>query len=151
MPNGDEMKKIALSLIFICGTANASNWQVVGVGATASALVDANSISRSGKYKKAWVKYSFAADQEASVMTNFKKWRSSTDLIYFSCEERTSGTVQATYYDGIMSNGEVVASMNLKLSQVLFSEAAPDTLGEAVLEFACGKSQADILGLARKK
>lgn len=131
------MKKFVILLCFVAGTSNASNWEIVGVGATASVYVDAESMATSGKYKKAWVKYSFSTDQESTPFTNFKKWRSSTDLVYFNCEERTSGTIQATYYDGAMSTGEVVSSTNLKLHQVLFNESAPDTLGDAVISYVC--------------
>lgn len=133
----EKMKKIAILLWFVAGFAEASNWQLVGVGSTASVYVDADSMATSGKYKKAWIKYSFAAVQESTPFTNFKKWQSSTDLIYFDCAERTSGTLQSTYYSDVMSSGEVVSSTILKLSQVLFNESAPDTLGDALISYVC--------------
>lgn len=145
------MKKIVLILLLVSGGANASNWELAGMGPTASVFIDKNSISNVGKYRKAWVKYSFASDQEGSSFTGYKKWRSSTDLIYFQCEEKTSGTVQATYYDDVMSSGQVVASINLKLSQVTFTESAPDTLGDAVTYMACNNAQSEAIGLKKKK
>lgn len=134
------MKKFVLLLWLFASIARASSWQVAGFGEGVTVYVDSNSIVKSGKYKKAWIKYSYTDYRDGAPVTNFKKYRSFTMLNLIFCDERKSGTMQTTYYDGEVGMGQVVGGVDLAFNQVQFYEVAPDTLGESVLDFVCKKT-----------
>lgn len=125
--------------------AAASDWQYLAdVGTDGSSLIfDAQSKAVSGAYKKAWFKWIYAKDMP--LADNVKSdpaaffYKTSLDLSYFNCAERSSVTTQAIYYD---KDGKVVGGFTLQVKDARWSEVAPDTLGETMLNTVCSSKAA---------
>lgn len=141
MPNGDGMKKFLILAIAYCGVAHASDWRPLTKTDRMEVYIDVSSISHLDKFTKAWIEYSYPSEQAPGWYSNFKKYRSVKSLEYFACPERTSSTVQQVYYSEPMGAGDSVGSFTKPLSQAAFSEAAPDTIGEHMLNYVCALGQ----------
>lgn len=121
----------------VTSTAIASDWQIVVSGEKMQAFIDKNSLARAGKYKKAWLTYSFDGDQPGNAGSGFKSYRSSKALEYFDCEERTSASIQTAYYSAAFGTGDFLGSSVVKPQSAVFSEVIPDTVGETLLDYVC--------------
>jgi hypothetical protein len=115
--------------------AHAALWQPVTSDQELTVSVDLTSVSKAGKYIKAWTNWQYASQQVSSGPPTFY-YASSKFLMYFSCPTRTFSVTQLHYYS---ESGTVVKSFNYKLSDDGFNEVIPDSHGEAILTYLCKK------------
>lgn len=133
------MKLTILFIALLSSTANAADWRPLADSNDAKTFIDVQSIATSGKLRKAWFQHVELVDREGNQHTQYKKYAWTKALSYFSCEERTSATVQMLYYGGKVSEGNYLGGWSQKISEVALNDVAPDTIGEAMLNFACGQ------------
>ncbi len=99
-------------------------------------FLDKCSISLDGKYKKAWIKWE--NKEQKNVEDDYlpkKMADSSKTLYYFDCAKKQSTIIQNIYY----YHDSAVKSLSINIKEASFDEVIPDTVGEAILEAACGK------------
>lgn len=113
-----------------------ASWQYLAETSDGALVsVRTGSISRSGKYRKAWFQWinkEEASIPDAAYRTNRSAvtYKSSKELTFFDCTERTYTTVQAIYYS---ANSDPVATYQVEVEKSLFAEGAPDTIAEAMV------------------
>jgi hypothetical protein len=113
-----------------------SNWVLVEMSADKDFhSIDQESIASSGKYKKAWFRTDYGSMQTLKYQP--KNYLSSKSLWYFNCQERTMAATQQLFYSGQAGNGELVDSYTYPIQSMQFSEVAPDTIGESMLNAVC--------------
>lgn len=124
-----------------CASASAAEWEHIATidsgGGTVS--IDVTSIaSGDSGYKKAWFKWIYAKPRPVGIAMDGNKapmFQESLTLDLFNCRERKYGEMQAIYRD---PNGEVVGSFSKQHAyQANWSEVAPETIGEMMLERVC--------------
>lgn len=115
----------------------ASNWKPIPNTVPNSTFVDASSIAPIGKYRKAWFLSSEEMEKDGNAYTSFKKYRSTKSLNYYSCEERTTASLQRLFYSESQGTGEYLGSWAAPSKNVNYLDVAPDTVGEAMLEYVC--------------
>ena len=121
---------------------SAANWQVIGSSKEVVAYVDTDSIRRSGDRVKTWLKWEWASQEEVPDSVPRKVYRSEKQLQVSDCKNRTLAIAQGIRYAEV-DGGAVVDSYSVNEKQWQFREAAPDTIGESIVRFACsfGKSK----------
>lgn len=103
-------------------------------------VLDKESVAAVGKLRKAWFKWSYSATNQQRIPLGAKNDTATGDLYndqlslyYFNCAERTSAMVQSLY----RIDGNVVGSFAKPAQAALYSEVAPETVGESMLKAAC--------------
>ncbi|MDO9419974.1 MAG: hypothetical protein Q7T66_04850 [Herminiimonas sp.] len=132
------MKIFAVFLVafgFGVSNAQAADWRLVGQSNTAYAYVDLSSIVKLKATRKAWIMWT---DIEEVSKTSGP--RSSKVLMHFNCTERSSARAQFTMYAGFEGQGETIASSKYPIVASSFDEVIPDTVGEQIFIFVCGKN-----------
>lgn len=137
------MKRLAILGILVgagyfSAPARASEWKYLTSGSSgAAALVDVQSvrelppiaINRPFKVRTLWVKMNFQYD-------NSVKYRETVMLYYFNCDAETSEVISSTTYN---PDGRVVKSFSDRDYDFKYEPLTPDTIGYALMEFACGR------------
>lgn len=131
------MKYIGLILMFFAQGALASNWKPIPNTKPNSTFVDVSSIAQVGKYRKAWFLWTAEAEEDGNAYSNFKKYKSTRSLNYYSCDERTSGTWQTLFYSDTQGSGDYLGRWAPLPRDINYLDVAPDTLGEVMLEYVC--------------
>lgn len=121
---------IFLTIPIIC---YGSCWVDVYTDKQTDIYLDSCSIVQVGKYKKAWLRWVFADTSETSTS---KEYDETKQLTYFDCALRSSAYVNIIYYSPD-SDSKVVDSWNIQFKSSDLVDAAPDTLGEIVLDAVC--------------
>lgn len=116
----------------------ASDWEIVSVGSNVTASVDKESIRFQGGTAKIWVSWLFTDPQDIEYSYPKKTYLLSKNLELYKCTDRTSATIQVIRYSEA-DGGAVVDSKQIPESLATFSEIAPDTMGETILQWACKK------------
>jgi len=125
------MRIIFITLLFIPCIAFAANWVEYNPGF----WIDTNSISQKRNFKKAWFKSKDAKLKDGNAYTGFKQYNETKSLEYFDCKTRESATLEIYYYSDL----DFLGSFSARVNPSLFTEVAPDTIGEIDLELACNK------------
>lgn len=127
-----------LTAILTSPFASASDWEVVSIGSNTFASVDKESIRFQGSTAKIWVKWVYTDPQEVKGSYPEKTYLLSKDLELYKCTDRTSSTIQSIRYS-TADGGEVVDTFQINERLAFFSEIAPDTMGETILQWVCKK------------
>lgn len=128
------MKITILSVLLLGVTsAYASDWEQVAQNDNMEVFLDKQSVGRQGKLRKAWLAYSFKAEQSL----NGKIYKSTKQQEQFSCPEKASGQYQTTYYTDEYGKGQVVFTWMAQSKNIILSDVVPDSVGEAVLRAVC--------------
>ena len=69
-------KTIMLSLLFACGTAQASDWVSVGAIVGEASYIDRTSIRVSGNIRRAWIMLVYTSHTQRGSGDGSNKWRS---------------------------------------------------------------------------
>lgn len=117
-------------------TAEASMWFVFSQQGKSTFLVDTMSIAKRGKFMKAWFRTDYVVSQTMETYP-FKHYQSVMDLYYFNCAERTFATGEEIVYSGASGAGDVVGGYSYPVDKLQFSDAAPDSVAEAMLNYVC--------------
>lgn len=127
---------LAIFCLLTASPARAVEWWPL-IGAEGVDLhVDVDSVVQASPgLVKAWVLHSYAAPQQSLGRPAFS-YKSSVQLYFYNCAERTSGVVQETFYadDNRQTpvNSNSYSRKNLDLDDVV-----PGSIGEGALEFVC--------------
>jgi hypothetical protein len=137
------MRGALISLMLVVSqSAPAADWVHVGLlDADGSKLeIDASSVAKVGNKRKAWSRWTYVNPEKVpSQLVQNESSRTfytvSLVLSFYNCAERTMADKQGIYRD---SKGDVIAQFtNGEFLQ--YSEVAPETVGELMLEYVCGK------------
>jgi hypothetical protein len=114
------------------------DWQMVGKSDECSVWVDAASLQSEGNIVKAWTKL------EYKVATPIFKGSEKMNLSvrrreYLNCSAHSSLLKSAASFSERNLQGAVVASFN-DAGEMVWEDAAPGTIADAILEFACAKA-----------
>jgi hypothetical protein len=117
-------------------SASAATWVEVGGSDAVVVLVDKDSLRRNGAKVKSWLKWEWAKPVEVPNTFPVKLYQLERQLQVSNCQNNTLAIVQGIRYTDTTGN-EVVDSYTLEEKQWLFTEAAPETLGESIIKFVC--------------
>lgn len=136
------MKRMAIAVTsaLIVPCAIASDWVYVAhMSENSTVLIDRQSIRPAGDKLKAWILYNYSELQKNPFLSydDTKKYKSTKQLYYFNCRERTSVPVQFAFYDDELGNGKGVYSLSLDPLKVTYSDVIPDTIGESLINLVC--------------
>ena len=138
----NSRRPLLLVLLLFLSFANpsyAANWVDAGGNDSISVYVDTQSLRRSGAKVKVWTKWVYAKPWEVKGSYPAKTYQSSKQLSVYHCEERTTVTLQITRYVD-SETAEVADDASGADMASRYSEVAPDTIGESLLEFACQRT-----------
>jgi hypothetical protein len=129
---------IFLFAIFILMHQNAmaANWVEVAGSDSVTVSVDKDSMRKVGTKVKTWLKWEWTKPQDVSNTYPSKTYKTEKQLQVSDCANGTLAIAQGIQYS-TDSNGEVVNSYTFDERAWRFSEAAPETIGESILRFAC--------------
>ena len=129
---------IFLFAIFILmhQNARAANWVEVAGNDSVTVSVDKDSMRKVGTKLRTWLKWEWVKPQEVPNTYPSKTYKTEKQLQVSDCANGTLAIAQGVQYS-TDSNGEVVNSYNFDERAWRFSEAAPETIGESILLFAC--------------
>lgn len=113
-----------------------SRWIEVGANEKFLALVDIQSMRRTGRKVKVWVKWIYTSPSDTEFAHSKKPYQSEKSLSYYDCEAQTMLTIQVIRYSEKYA-GEVVESYSNVDKLESYREVAPETIGERVLNFVC--------------
>jgi hypothetical protein len=132
------MRKIAVFIALCCAhvIGLASDWNFIVSDQKKALLMDFDSVLRSGKYQKAWVKTIYFQPQEMEVNPK-KSYQTEIGVYYFNCNDRTFFVPQGSFFGGLGTIGNPVYSWSIQLSDAQFIEIPPDSMGGILLRFAC--------------
>ena len=133
---------LPLLVVLLSTSVSAAEWlKVADLGADGSLIaVDRSGIARTNKVRKAWFKSTYKKPQRIpdgvpKADPNEFYYSESIALYYFICTERMTGSTQAIYRDAA---GKVVATYEDRNPFPHYSDVAPETIGEMMLNVACG-------------
>lgn len=134
MPRMTARFIVTALLALATGTTAASDWQPVVSSEPVSYSMDVATLVREGPVVRAWVRSVYA---KPILDGNGDKARAALAREYFDCANRRSATKQMNFYSD--TKFEEVLHVGPTASDVLldWKEIAPDTLLEALMEFAC--------------
>ncbi len=128
---------ICVSSSFAASMASAAEWQYVAEGGNATVEIDASSLRRDGDKVKVWSRWTYSPRRE--VPGEYLKYADrSVELSIYKCAARMVQSLQITYHDAA---GTVVSSRSYTERAADYSEIAPDSIGEAILNVACSKTK----------
>ncbi len=116
--------------IGISTNADAANWVFVDSSNKAGVYIDWDSIERSGNRVTAWEKWIYKPD--AKRVQAEAKIRNRYDCV--------SRTIKLLYSINYAENGSVISSFTFNEYDAPPSPVVPESIGEAVLDRACGGS-----------
>ena len=113
-----------------------SRWFEVGGNSETAAFADTQSMRRTGPRVKVWIKWSNSKALETNSYPK-KKYLSEKQLSIYDCNDRTSATIQVIRYSAEDAAGDVVESLSFSEGSAQYRDLAPETIGEAILEYVC--------------
>lgn len=122
---------VVLSLFSVGATA--SDWQIAAVGGGIISEIDVASLRRSGDIVYAWERRVYEAEQHT---IDGKVYLSVRIFEMLNCAERTMATTDFTSF-ATATFDTVVDSGSIPDAQAKWSRVPPDSLSEAILNFAC--------------
>lgn len=135
------MKKLLLFAMvgILASNAYSADWKLVGRSDKTYAFVDDSSIVAQKANRKAWIMWSDIEEDSKPSSGSLPVTRSAKVLSHFNCAERTSADVQRITYSGFGGEGESITSQKYTVSPASFFEVVPDTVGETIFNYICGK------------
>lgn len=127
-------KLIFLMLLGVMSiTSAAAEWVEVGRNDTFATFVDPSTIRKKGDIVKLW---SLQDLKTAEVVVNDKPYLSAVGQEEYDCKEEQERTLALRFYAENMGRGKVVFTGD---NPGNWSPITPQTIGEMLWEFACGK------------
>ncbi|UIY60049.1 surface-adhesin E family protein [Burkholderia cepacia] len=137
------MKKKMMVLGFaasLCANVHASDWKLLGNGPNGEMIwVDDSSIRFSGGHAKAWFLENYVSPKPVAGTYPQKFASSMKQLDLFDCDQGTLGLAQSIQTSFANGEGDVVLSSSLPVPAVQYEDAAPDSMGEAMLTYVCAR------------
>jgi hypothetical protein len=136
------MKALHLPVVLLLGlpiSGMAATWVSVAGNDDVEVFVDTDSIRKNGNRVKTWLKFQWVKSQNVPGSYPTKLYRSERQLQVSDCRDRTLAIAQGVFY-GDMDGTNAVGSYTNSENSWSFSEAAPETIGETLINFACKSS-----------
>ena len=115
---------------------HAANWIDVGGNDEVTVYVDTDSIRRNGSRVKTWLKWNWQNPQNIPSTYPIKTYLSEKQLQVSDCKNGTLAIAQGIRY-AALDDTDLVDSYTVEERAWKFSEAAPETIGESLIKFAC--------------
>jgi hypothetical protein len=115
--------------------AQSSRWVETASSSNMFVFADAKSLRRSGSTVRVWMKWVMKSPEEIQAFPK-RTYMVEKSLVVFNCARRTSAVLQSIRYEDVEQT-VLVDTRAFPASPAAFTEVAPETLGEANLEFAC--------------
>lgn len=117
----------------------AAKWELITDSPDGTKLYfDSTSVGPRGSWVKTWFRFEYGGPRETVLTSDGKKeYRSTLELLYFNCKEKTSATAQQIFYSQADMSGSPVQSSVYTIKNESFKDPAPGTLGEAMLAIGC--------------
>jgi len=127
-----------LTALMLPSSVRAAEWWYVAAGKQVSVFADRSSVAVSQVNGRNVIR-AWAAYFNSTVVNGYKSEKSQS---YYDCSQRMSAFRSSIEYgtDGMVKN-----SRTLNDYQISWSPLAPDTVGEALLNFVCNVEQAEIV------
>jgi hypothetical protein len=141
---GKSMKITYLTLLLsLCVPmlVHATDWVLVAYGDGVFVFADQDSVRRSGSRVKTWLKWQWTKPVEAPNTFPKIVYQSAKQLQVSDCAKGSFATAQSILYSK-WDGGDVVYSFSSEEVFWSFTEVAPETIGESILNFACKDSSA---------
>ena len=129
---------VAIGTTSVPNDAAAADWRVLISGTSGSVVfVDVGSlrelpaipIQRPFPVRQLWVKIDFSEDKSVT-------YREIVQKFYFNCSAETGMSASQTIYN---ANGGIVRSSSQRDYDFRYEPETPDSIGYALMEFACGR------------
>ena len=127
---------VALCVATLHVSVQAANWVDVGGNDEVTVFVDTESVRKSGTRVKTWLKWKWQKPQDVPGAYPAKTYQSEKQLQVSDCKNETLAIAQGIRYAGL-EDGDVVDSYSIEERAWKFAEAAPETIGETLIKFAC--------------
>jgi hypothetical protein len=121
--------------------SDAADWHQISVMPDGGSVeIDRSSLAKGpGGTKKAWFRWIYGKSQRLPSAIpksdpNVYYYSQGLTLELFNCAERTSATTQSIYRNG---EGGHIGSYSLAPHEATWSEVAPETVGETMLNYVC--------------
>ena len=131
---------VAICVVTLHLPVHAANWVDVAGNDEVTVFVDTESARKSGGRVRTWLKWRWQKPQDVPGAYPAKTYQSEKQLQVSDCKNGTLAIAQGIRYSG-PDDGDVVDSYTVEERAWKFSEAAPETIGETVIKFACKAPQ----------
>lgn len=130
---------LAVLLATMATNVLASDWEFVGVAKGLTVEVEKQSLTRDGAVVKAWTRAVYDPAETEGAAT----FKSDKRLYLFNCTKRLMALKQSTTFSDADFSGAVGEAVNVPDPLLSWSEVAPDSVGEAILQFVCKHAPRD--------
>jgi hypothetical protein len=132
-----NLPSVLAPLLFLaCFSAEAATWLDIAGNDEVTVYVDTTSIRRTGLRVKTWLKWHWVKPQEVPNSFPLKTYLSEKQLQVSDCRDLTLAVAQGIRYAAI-DERDIVSSYTFDERSWRFSEAAPETIGESIVRYAC--------------
>ena len=120
----------------LCRAIEADRWLEVGRNESSIVYVDTETVSRSGRVVRAWLKRVHARPVN-SPTDRLKNFLSTKELSLFNCEERSVANLQLLRFANAEGSGSPVETTANTDSAARFKPLIPESFDERVLANVC--------------
>lgn len=117
----------------------AATWVPVAGNASMAAEVDRDSMRRAGPKVKVWVRWLYQESTDVKDAYPKLTFQSLKSLAIYNCVDKTNINLQEVFYAD-RDGGEVVKTNVVPETTAGYDEVVPDSMGEAILRFACDET-----------
>ena len=127
------MKLWPAPILLLALSAHGQAWVSVGESKAGEMFLDITSIKEQGRYRKAWVRFSYAVPQASAygAKSSFKS------LEYFDCKAGASAVKQELAFGDQGGYGELLARTTYTDAEMTFEDPVPGSVGKLVLDRVC--------------
>lgn len=120
------------------GKPDLRQWRMIQSVEKVDVYVDRKPAIKDGMMLKSWSLWVY---KDGRTTRQGESYLSAKQLNIFNCRSRTSATRQSVSYPDIAGRGTPVNSFSLSDGDIQFEDSIPNSLGEALVDAACGKSK----------
>jgi hypothetical protein len=125
------------AMLFFIGPAIAADWATVFSNTKTTIWIDRASLRKEEKIVIVWMRQSFSSAQK---LPDGIPYFAATSLTRINCEERTTATEYAAFYDPSFTNVLIHPKTQTQLAMRLpldYDVIIPGTSAEAIMNFVC--------------
>lgn len=126
------MKTPILSLLLLCGSAQATDWARITANGNGAIYIDKRSVASADEGRKAWTLVSYKKPQTSA---DGKTYRSVKMHYLYACQEHSMTLLAQTFYPETMARGEAVG--NFRYEQYDAEKPAAGSLNDSAFKLVC--------------
>ncbi len=116
--------------------SDAATWVEIGRTSEATVFIDIDSVRKAGNRVKSWQKWNWTKPQYITNSYPTKSYLAEKSLQVSECQNRTTAVLERVFYTEL-DYRVIVDSATVDERSARFSEVVPETIGEAISNFAC--------------